>query len=161
MGCGAGIGALAWLDRGATEAWAVDITTAAVRNARRNAREFAPGRMRCRRSDLFQRIPLREKFAAIYWNYPFLQQPGSYRYRSDLERGLFDPGYRLLARFLDGARRRLQHDGQIVLGWGEPAHTPLLHFLAARLGLRWRLLARQNLPEMRFELYQLVPRAQR
>lgn len=154
MGCGTGIGALAWLDHGATEVLAADITGEAVRNTRRNAQRFAPDAIRCIKSDLFQRISPKERFHLIYWNYPFLQQTGTYRYASQLERGLFDPGYRLLARFLRGSRKRLLPRGKVVLGWGEPAHTARLRALANQLGFRLRLLAVSTFPEMRFELYE-------
>lgn len=161
MGCGTGIGALAWLDHGASSVLAVDITEEAVRNARRNAKRFAPHVVQCLKSDLFRRISPDERFQIIYWNYPFLQQPDSYHYESPLERGLFDPGYRLLARFLYGCRKRLLPGGSIVLGWGETAFDACLQFLVRKLGFRMRLLASSKLPEMRFELYEIRPSSNR
>jgi methylase of polypeptide subunit release factors len=95
MGTGTGITGVLCAKRGSRRVLALDVTRAAVLNARENALQNKCPQIEVRQSDLFQAVSARERFDLIYWHFPFLQVPASYRCKSNLEVALFDPGSNL------------------------------------------------------------------
>jgi release factor glutamine methyltransferase len=119
IGCGIGATAIFAALRGAREVVAVDINPLAVANTRENARIHGVGSVVSTTvSDIFSAVP-KQRFDTIYWNMPFLRVPENYRYRSMLERSVFDPGYHLNERFLAEAPRYLAPKGRLLIGFGD------------------------------------------
>ncbi len=134
IGCGIGATAVFAALRGAKEVLAVDINPLAVTNTRENARiHGVSGIVTTRVSDVFSNVPGR-KYDTIYWNMPFLEVPNNYRYRSMLERSLFDPGYRLNERFILESPQFLTPKGRVLIGFGNIGNTRRLQSNANRAG---------------------------
>jgi release factor glutamine methyltransferase len=120
IGCGTGITSVLAAQRGATRVLSVDISSAAVENARANAAFHGVSEIvEARLSDLFSRVRPAEKFSTIYWNTNFIGVQRDYVYRSVLERSLFDPGYQYLDRFIGDAQRYLLPSGRLLVGFGD------------------------------------------
>ena len=117
IGCGCGITILNAAKKGANRAVALDINKKAVANTRKNAK-LNGLEVAVYESDLFSALSKKERFDIIYWNFPFMLIDADYKYRSMLERALYDPGYKLLERFLVEAPNYLKNVGQVLLGFG-------------------------------------------
>ena len=130
VGCGAGVTAVAAARRGA-DVLAVDISAAAVRNAKLNAElHGVEDRLQARESDLFSAVGSDGPFDTISWNAPFIRVEPEYEYRSTLERSLYDPGYRYLRRFLDEGRGHMRVNGRVLVGFGDFGDVIALHAMA-------------------------------
>ena len=131
IGCGAGVTVVAAALHGARHVVAVDINPCAVINTTLNAQlHGVADRVHAMRGDIFDSLDSEERFDAIYWNTPFIWRPNTYRYRNQLERALFDPGYALTARFLGEARERLSDMGRLFIGFANFGDWPRLRILA-------------------------------
>ena len=117
VGCGCGVNILNATKKGALKAAALDINKKAVADTRKNAK-LNGLEVIVYESDLFSAISKEEKFDIIYWNFPFMLIDENYKYRSMLERALYDPGYKLLERFLVEAANYLKTEGYVLLGFG-------------------------------------------
>lgn len=118
MGCGAGVTAVMAARSGCQWVHALDISTAAVANTRRNAeRHGVADRMTVLRSDLFGAVEPATRFDVIYWNSNFTKPENDFVNDTDLHHAFFDPGYDAHRRFLRDAPRRLTPDGRIFLGF--------------------------------------------
>lgn len=158
VGCGTGITAVHLARNGAHRVVAVDINPEAVDNTRRNAARNGAKNVEARVSDVFSGLQEDEKFHTIYWNLPFIFVPCDYVYRSMLERGLFDPGYRYTERFLADARRHLHRGGRLIVGLADFADLERFTQLAGRYRYTIRLLAGERSTEINpveFQLYEL------
>lgn len=163
IGCGTGVTSLYAVTYGAVHVVAVDINPAAVENTRRNIALNSLAGIDVRRSDVFSAIEDHEQFDTIYWNMPFLYQDDAYTYRSVLERGLFDPGYRLTRRYLAEAGRFLAGGGRVLAGMGDFADLDRFHSLCAFYCWRSRVLASEASVEgnpVTFDLYELTSQRQ-
>jgi release factor glutamine methyltransferase len=158
IGCGTGITSIHLAMRGAANVLAVDITSAAVANTQANIDRHQLRNVTVRHSDVFSAIRPDERFDTIYWNLPFMFVADDYVFESDLERSLFDPGYRTTERFLRGCLDHLEPGGRVLAGLGDFADLPRFEDLADRAGLSMRLIARQSALEINpveFQLYEL------
>src|SRR5436305_3315557 len=73
---------------------ALDISTAAVDNTRRNAaRHGVADRVRVLHSDLFAALDPAERFDLVYWNSNFIEAPADFANDTELHHSFFDPGY--------------------------------------------------------------------
>lgn len=157
IGTGTGVTALALAKRGARSVLAVDVNPAAVRNARENVVLNGLSNVTVRKSDIFSAIRRHERFDVIYWNTPFIWTKPSYKYRSMLERALFDPGYRLTKRLLFGAKKHLKPAGRLLVGTGDFGDVPRLQELTRNFGYKSRMIAHQGSVEVNpvtFVLYE-------
>ena len=160
IGTGTGVTALFLAKNGAKSVVAVDINPHAVKNAKENAKLNHLTNVDVRRSDIYSAIKKGETFNTIYWNTPFMHMPAGYKHRSVLERGLFDPGYKITERFLKEGRKLLAPKGRILFGTADFGDVPLLKKLAGKYGYRIRLIAKESSLEINpvvFELYELKP----
>ncbi len=126
---------------------AVDINPNAVENTIANslANEV---RVDTRLSDIFSAIKEGERFDYIYWNMPFMRMPDDYQYRSILERGLFDPGFRLAKRFLSEGKDYLKSHGAILAGTGNFGDVEELLSLAEFYHYSPKLIAKEETTEI-------------
>jgi release factor glutamine methyltransferase len=158
IGTGVGVTALYLAKQGAKRVIAVDINPHAVKNAKENVVLNNIKNVEVRRSDIFSAIKNDERFNTIYWNTPFMYVPSGYKYRSVLERGLFDPGYKITERFLREGKNFLTIKGRILFGTGDFGDVPRLKKIAKKYRYKIRLIAREKSTEINpvvFELYEL------
>lgn len=134
-GCGV-VGVFA--GRAGAKVSAVDINPSAVANARANFRRHGLDDTRVVCSDLFARVD--GPFDTIFFNAPFHgNEP-----RDLLERGVSDPGYQTLQRFLRESPRFLSRGGQAIVGLGSMSDLPLFQRLAREGG--YRIAKQQSRP---------------
>ncbi len=158
VGCGYGATSIYLAKNGAKRVVAVDINPRAVQNTIDNAIINKVQNVDVRISDIYSAILEEEKFDTIYWNTPFIYVPETYEYGSELERGLFDPGYKLTERFLKEATNYLKENGRILVGTGNFGDVSRFKSLANQYGYSTRLLAKENSSEINpidFQLYEL------
>ncbi len=141
IGTGIGVTAIYLAKNGARTVVAVDVNPLAVINGQENAICNGVTNISFRYSDVFSAVKSDEKFDTIYWNLPFIYMSDDYLFQSMLERGLFDPGYRITERFLREACTYLNEGGRVVAGLGSFADLPRFSGLADRFGYRCTELA--------------------
>lgn len=158
IGTGTGVTAIHLAKHGAEHVTAVDINPLAVSNAAENAKMNGVLNIDCRLSDVFSGVQKSERFDIIYWNLPFIYVEPSYEYKNDAERGLFDPGYRYVERYLAGAKQYLSPGGFVLAGLGDFADMSRFFRLAKKYGYVYRVLAAERsieINDVEFQLYQL------
>jgi release factor glutamine methyltransferase len=137
VGCGAGVTAVIAALRGCDQVTALDIAPAAVRNATMNAaRHGVADRVHAHISDLFDALDPRERFDVIFWNSNVILAPQDFSYSDDVQRAIFDCGYRTHERYLLQGMARLTDGGRLLLGFNTLGDRALLDDLAATAGLR-------------------------
>jgi release factor glutamine methyltransferase len=161
MGCGAGVTAVAAVQSGCAHATALDISSAAVLNTRRNAvRHGVADRVDVRRSDLFQALDGQERFDLIYWNSNFVDAPAGFVNETELHHAFFDPGYRAHRQFLREAPRYLAPGGRLFIGFSSIGNTGRLNAEAETAGLQSRMFRREtrqlSIP-LEFQLLEFQP----
>ncbi|MER8824912.1 methyltransferase, partial [Mesorhizobium sp. M0991] len=147
IGCGMGLPSIHLAKNGAAVVVAVDIDPRAVANTKENAERNHIDNIVVLQSDLFSAVECPQKFDTIYWNIPDVCVPEDYVYGNDLERGLFDPGYKMLRSFLKQAPAHLAEDGRVLLEFAEGDRVTTLSDLAKANGYAVKLIARGALPE--------------
>lgn len=158
IGCGHGATSLYLAKNGAQRVVAVDINPEAVRNTLNNAKRNSVENVDARVSDIYSSILEGERFDTIYWNTPFIYVPEDYEYESILERGLFDPGYRLTERFISEAEKYLKPDGRILFGTGNFGDVKRFEEIARKHGYSIRLVVKEDSIEINpvdFQLFEL------
>lgn len=160
IGTATGVTALYLAQHGAAFVLGLDINEAAVENARKNIEKNNVSNIEVRYSDIFSGLHEGEKFDIIYWNMPFMPAADNYEYESVLERGLFDPGYRITERFLKEALGYLTENGMVLLGTGEGefADIPKLLALCEKYNYDAKLIMREASTEINpvyFRLYEI------
>ncbi len=158
IGCGTGVTSLYLAKNGARSVVATDINFEAVENARENVRLNDLGNIDIRHSDIFSNVKEGERFDTIYWNMPFIRAPQEYRYESQLERSLFDPGYILAGTFLAHAKKHLKPCGRILIGTGDLGDIPALEGIAQNHNYSMKLRAKEESSGTNpvvFKLYEL------
>lgn len=159
IGCGHGATSIALAKRGAQDVLAVDINPLAVENTNDNIRlNKVQHLVRARISDIYSALSPDEHFDYIYWNTPFIYVPEEYKYASDLERGLFDPGYQLTDRFIAEAPKHLKPDGSLLLGHADFGDEQKLFEIVNRHRRRISLIASEVSSEINaveFKLYEI------
>jgi release factor glutamine methyltransferase len=161
VGCGTGVTAVVAALRGCRSVTAVDISTAAVANARRNAeRHGVADRVRVLRSDVFAGLDAGDRFDVIFWNSGYTEVPPDFVYETELQYSFFDAGYRSHEAYVNGARAHLNDGGRVFLGFGDLGNRRLLEELAAKAGLAVRLLRQESMTTatvtMEFQLLELA-----
>lgn len=149
VGCGAGLTAVRAAESGCARVVATDISPVALANSALNVRRHGVSdRVHLGLADVFDPVDDQEgnagvdadeQFDLVYWNSPFMDpgvtSTGSPDHvRALLQRSVFDPGYRLHARFLGGARNRLREGGRLLLGFSDLGNWEILTVLAEREG---------------------------
>lgn len=162
IGCGAGVTSVVAALQGASRVVAVDINRHAVENTALNGELHGVGdRLVAMRSNIFDALKVADRFDSIYWNTPFIWRPSTFRFRSQLERALFDPGYSLTSRFLRQAHARLAEGGRLFLGFADFGDTRRFMEITRHYGYRVDLLGTGVGHEGRrvtFQLFELISR---
>jgi release factor glutamine methyltransferase len=136
VGCGAGVTAVVAARSGCAEVTALDISSAAVENTRRNAaRHGVADRVRVLRSDLFDSLGADERFDLIFWNSNFVEMDSGFVNSTELHHAFFDPDYQAHRRYLREAPAHLTPGGRLLLGFTDLGNMARLAELCAELGL--------------------------
>lgn len=154
IGCGMGLPAIYLAKNGANVVVAVDIDPRAVANTLENAQRNNIDNILVLQSDMFSAVEGSQRFDTIFWNFPCTYVPEDYEFANDIERGLFDPGYKILGSFLKQAQSYLAEDGRVILQFGGGDHATTLVDLAKANGYAIELIARGSLPEGGSRVYQ-------
>lgn len=161
IGCGCGATAILAALKGASKVVAVDISPHAVENTCANVRfHDVETLVDVRESDVFSALRPDERFRTIYWNIPLVYVEDTYQYRSDLERSVYDPGYRLADRFLREALDWICDEGRILVGFATIGIESAFLALAEGYGYACHALARRagdKDQSIEFVLHELTP----
>lgn len=87
--------------------------------------------------------------------------PMNYKYHSVLERGLFDPGYKITEKFLREAKKFLKPKGKVLFETGDFDDISRFKKLAKKYNYTVKLIAKEKSTEINpvvFELYELKPK---
>lgn len=156
IGCGHGAVSVYLAKHGAIVK-SVDINSKAIENTKANAKRNNVT-LDVRLSDVYSAIKLQETFDIICWNMPFIPESNEYQYESMLERGLFDPGYRLTDRLLKETPKYLKPKGKLLIGSGDFADLKRFHELAQQYEYNVKLIVSKDAMELQkvnFKLYEL------
>lgn len=117
IGTGTGAISITLIDRGADKVLATDINPIAVENAKLNVLHNAlDDRIEVRQGDVFSPVKEEEKFDVIFWNVPFIYTEDTEEI-PDLEKALFDPGYKSYERYIKDAVKHLKNNGNIYIAF--------------------------------------------
>ncbi len=160
IGAGAGITAITAAQSGCASVTALDISTAAVENTRRNVALHGVGdRVRVAHCDLFDALDASERFDMIYWNSNYIEMESDFVNATELHHALFDPGFRTHRRFLAEAPRHLTTTGRVLLGFSDIGSWEALREACAAQGLTVDVLRaerhQQNQP-VEFQLLEIT-----
>jgi release factor glutamine methyltransferase len=137
VGTGSGVIAIFSCYAQASRVLAVDVNPAAIRSARRNARDHGfKDVMEVRRSDLFTEVG-DEQFDVITANLPFRNKPAP----DVVARSQWDTGFETNTRFFKEVGRYLKPGGRIYFSHSNFGAVDEVRRLAKEAGFRVRLLA--------------------
>jgi release factor glutamine methyltransferase len=137
VGTGSGVIAIFSCYAQASRVLAVDVNPAAIRSARRNARDHGfKDVMEVRRSDLFTEVG-DEQFDVITANLPFRNKPAP----DVVARSQWDTGFETNTRFFKEVGRYLKPGGRIYFSHSNFGAVDEVRRLAREAGFRVRLLA--------------------
>jgi release factor glutamine methyltransferase len=161
IGSGTGVTAVSAALAGCRRVTALDISSAAVENTRRNVeRHGVADRVDVRHSDLFDALPADERFDVIYWNSNFVEAPSDFVNASDLHHAFFDPGYETHRRYLLEAPYHLSERGRLLLGFSDLGSWEQLRAACDAAGLTAEVLRAQRCQleiSIEFQLVELRP----
>jgi release factor glutamine methyltransferase len=161
MGSGTGLTAVTAALDGCRRVTALDISSAAVENTRRNVeRHGVADRVDVRQSDLFDSLSAEERFDLIYWNSNFVEAPQDFVNASDLHHAFFDPGYETHRRYLMQAPHHLTERGRLLLGFSDLGSWEELRAACSAAGLTAEILCAQRCQletSIEFQLVELRP----
>lgn len=137
VGTGSGVIAIFACHAQASRVLAVDVNPAAIRSARRNAREHGFDKvMEVRRSDLFAQVG-DEQFDVITANLPFRNKPAP----DVVARSQWDTGFQTNTRFFTEVGKHLKPGGRLYFAHSNFGDVDEVRRLAKANGFRVRLLA--------------------
>ncbi len=120
IGCGSGItGLYLAKKKKLSKLVLADINPDAVENAKLNAVNLGlDEKTSVYKSDVFDQIP-EKQYDIIYWNHPWLPEEENYKYKDELDKGLFDPNYKYLTKYIEGLKRFSKDNTRVFLGFGD------------------------------------------
>lgn len=175
IGCGTGIISIFALLKGASRVTCLDRCELALNNTIENMKLHIKnfnGTMRIAESDVYSYLGEADKYDKIFWNVPFgyidevelpsvilMCEDGKYyaTYSVIPELALFDPGYRSIRKFINGASDHLVPGGKLLIGFSSTlGRIELLESLLADACFTWKIIAgteaREGELAVRFEL---------
>lgn len=160
IGAGSGItGLYLLLKNKINSAVLTDVNPEAIKNSEENIKRFGLiSRAQAILSDVFDQIPAARKFDVIYWNYPWIYEESNYKHKDELDKGLFDPGYKNLEKYLRDARNCLKPNGRLFLGFGSFGNKILLEKLCEQYKFKLKKIVEEEGEEngkVKFMLYEI------
>ncbi len=145
VGSGVGLISIRAAEQGARTVTAVDINPVAVENTNENARLHGlASRVTAYVSDIYDAIPAGQKFNTIVWNVPW-GDFGEGEQLDSLQQAFYDPGYKLLKRFIDEASKFLKPGGKLLIGFSTTiGNGDILKKILANAGFTYRIAAQKT-----------------
>lgn len=161
---GPGTGAISITEalRGAGKVLAIDINPDAVANTDENIKKYElQEKVEVRQGDLYSALKEREKFDTIFWNTPFgLIDEGEI---TDLEKAVYDPGYKATERFIKEAKSHLKESGRVLIGFSTTlGKLDLIKKFCEEAGFELELIFEaesQEVHPVKFEIFEARPKA--
>jgi methylase of polypeptide subunit release factors len=136
-----------------------DINPNAVSNCKLNVNKFKlTGKVDVIQSDVYDQIP-KKYYDIVYWNHPWLPEEENYEYKDELDKGLFDPDYKYLTKYVKGLNVYLSKKGRAFLGFGDFGDVTILTKIAKESNFSVKEIIRETGEEngdVEFILYELV-----
>lgn len=156
IGPGTGAISITAAYRGAKKVVAIDINPDAVKNTALNIKKHQmEDRVEVRQGDLYDALAEGENFDTIFWNTPFGLVEGDV---PDLEKAVYDPGYKSTERFIKEARKHLKEGGRVLIGFSSTlGRVDLLQNFAEDAGLDLELIYEEESEEVhpvKFEIFE-------
>ncbi|PQQ42393.1 SAM-dependent methyltransferase [Photorhabdus luminescens] len=141
LGCGAGVTAITAALEGCYPVIASDISEEAVKNTLFNVtRHRVNNLISVRHGDLFDILKDGESFDIIFWNSNFLFVPENYTFKEEIYHAFYDPGYITHKRFLQDARKYLNPQGKILIGFSSQGNEAAFSELLSEHGYNYVVL---------------------
>lgn len=162
IGPGTGVIAVMAKYKGAGKVTAVDINVHAVKNTRENAKlHHFEDDISVLYGDIYSPLKDDERFDVIFWNTPFGLVDEN-KSLSDLEKSVFDPGYKSTEEFIKGSRDHLKSSGRVIIGFSSTlGRLDLLQKFCDEADLDLHLLYEEQSEEVhpvKFEIFSATPR---
>ncbi len=160
IGAGSGITALHLLLKKRLKSVTLsDITESAVKNSQENAELLGVSdKVKVLKSDVFDSYG-DEKFDIIYWNCPWAPVSSEYKFKDEMDYGLFDKNNVALRKYFDGINERLTDNGKAFIAHADFGEIEILKSIAEEKGLEVKLVLEEPADEngkVTFELYEIL-----
>ncbi len=157
IGPGTGAIAITAVYNGAKKVTAIDINPRAVENTQDNINlHNLNDKVEVRQGDLYEALKNGEKFDTIFWNTPFgfVEDENL----TDLEKSVYDSGYKSTQHFFQEAGLYLKPDGRLLIGFSSTlGRLDLLEKFAADNGFDLKLIYEVESEEVhpvKFEIFE-------
>lgn len=108
-------------------------------------------------SDVFNNLSESDgKFDIIFWNYPWLPEVDDYQHVDKLDKSLFDPGYKIIERYIAESNNYLNLNGKVFFGFGDYGHWELLKIICSKYSVIPKVVYEEIGEEGATVKYQLV-----
>lgn len=153
VGTGTGVQAVIAAKRGAKKVIAIDVDDNSLKNIYENIKLHKLEKViELRKSDLFDNIKDDEKFDLIISQLPF----ADIDYKTPVSHFLFDAGFKLHERLLEGAKTHLSEGGKIFIPSGEVANEKRLNELIIKYNYKILRIEEELFQNLRWKLYVLT-----
>lgn len=157
IGPGTGIISIAAIDKGAKRVLAIDINPDAVKNTQENIeRHGLQDKMEVRQGNVYSALTPEEKFDTIFWNTPFGLVADEEI--PDLEKSVYDPGYKSTEKFIKEAKVHLKQNGRLLIGFSSTlGRLDLIKKFTEEAGFDLRLIYEVESEEVhpvKFEIFE-------
>ena len=145
--------------KGAKKVLAIDINPDAVKNTNENIKKHGmENTVEVRHGNLYEPLMKDEKFDRIFWNTPF----GIVDDKNipDLEKAVYDPGYKSTERFIKEAKLHLKDGGRLLIGFSSTlGKIDLVRQFTEEAGFDLKLLFEAESKEVhpvKFEIFEAI-----
>ncbi|MBS3087144.1 tRNA (adenine(22)-N(1))-methyltransferase TrmK [Candidatus Pacearchaeota archaeon] len=150
VGTGTGVQAIIAAKNGASKVLAIDIDDNSLLNAQENIKYHKlENTIELRKSNLFQKINLNEKFDLIISQIPL----SNVDYKSPVGHFLFDADFKIHEELLRGAKNHLNSNGKILIPSGDVADEPRLNELIRVFNYKILEVIEENQGDLIWKLY--------
>jgi HemK-related putative methylase len=143
--------------KGAKKVLAIDINPDAVKNTQENIKKHKMENIvEVRQGNLYEALKQGEKFDSIFWNTPF-GLVGDEEI-PDLEKAVYDPGYKSTEKFIKEAKQHLKEKGRLLIGFSSTlGKVDLIKQFAEEAGFDLKLIFEAESKEVhpvKFEIFE-------
>lgn len=161
IGPGTGAVSITAAYRGAKHVTAIDINPSAVANVEENiALHNMQDRISVRHGDVYDALNAGERFDVIFWNTPFGLIPEDAEI-TDLQKAVYDPGYKATERFMLEAKQHLNPGGVVYVGFSSTlGKLELVEAFAQEAGFSFKKFFEIDSTEkyqVKFEIFEARP----
>lgn len=160
IGPGTGAISISAVYRGASKVLAIDINPDAVKNTKANIElHQMQDKVEVRHGNLYEPLKVGERFDTIFWNTPF----GFVDAENipDLEKAVYDPGYKATEKFIKEAKGHLKKGGRVLIGFSTTlGKLELLQKFCDEAGFSLTLIYEVESNEthpVKFEIFEALP----